>query len=61
VRAPNGMQKNTFAVIEAEGIQELLVVAIERILGATELGTQTGLHDDKDNVKMIHITRPERI
>jgi len=29
-----GMQKNAFAVIEVEGIQDLLVVPLERILGA---------------------------
>jgi hypothetical protein len=34
----SGMQKNAFAVIEIEDIQELLVVATERILGATEDG-----------------------
>jgi hypothetical protein len=34
----SGMQKNAFAVIEVEGIQELLVVPIERILGAIEDG-----------------------
>jgi len=32
----SGMQKNAFAVIEVEGIQELLVVPIERIQGASE-------------------------
>ena len=32
----SGMQKNAFAVIEVEEIQELLVVPIERILGAIE-------------------------
>jgi hypothetical protein len=32
----SGMQKNTFAVIEVENIQELLVVPIEQILGAME-------------------------
>jgi hypothetical protein len=32
----SGMQKNAFAVIEVEGIQELLVVPIEQILGTTE-------------------------
>jgi hypothetical protein len=32
----SGMQKNAFAVIEVEGIQELLVVSIERILAARE-------------------------
>jgi hypothetical protein len=32
----SGMQKNAFAVIEVEGIQELLVVSIERILAAIE-------------------------
>ena len=32
----SGMQKNAFAVIEVEGIQELLVVPIEQILGAIE-------------------------
>ena len=31
-----GMQKNAFAVIEVEGIKELLVVPIERIRGAIE-------------------------
>jgi hypothetical protein len=34
----SGMQKNAFAVIEVEGIQELPVVATKRILGATEDG-----------------------
>ena len=34
----SGMQKNAFAVIEVEEIQELLVVPIERILGALEDG-----------------------
>jgi hypothetical protein len=32
----SGMQKDAFAVIEVEGLQELLVVPIERILGAIE-------------------------
>ena len=32
----SGMQKNAFAVIEVEGIQDLLVVPIEQILGAIE-------------------------
>jgi hypothetical protein len=32
----SGMQKNAFAVIEVENIQELLVVPIEQILGAME-------------------------
>jgi hypothetical protein len=32
----SGMQKNAFAVIEVEGIQDLLVVPIEQILGASE-------------------------
>jgi len=34
----SGMQKNAFAVIEVEGIPELLVVPVERILGAIEDG-----------------------
>jgi hypothetical protein len=38
----SGMQKNAFAVIEVEEIQELLVVPIERILGALEDGTANG-------------------
>lgn len=32
----SGMQKNAFAVIEVEGIPELLVVPIAQILGAIE-------------------------
>ena len=32
----SGMQKNAFAVIEVEGIQELLIVPIEQILGVIE-------------------------
>jgi hypothetical protein len=32
----SGLQKNAFAVIEVEGIQELLVVPIAQILGAIE-------------------------
>ena len=38
----SGMQKNAFAVIEVEEIQELLVVPIERILGAREDGNANG-------------------
>ena len=34
----SGMQKNAFAVIEVEENQELLVVPMERILGAIEDG-----------------------
>jgi hypothetical protein len=34
----SGVQKNAFAVIEVEEIQELLVVSVERILGAIEDG-----------------------
>jgi hypothetical protein len=34
----SGMQKNAFAVIEVEHIQELLVVPMERILGDLEEG-----------------------
>ena len=34
----SGMQKNVFAVIEVEGVQELLVVPTERILGVLEDG-----------------------
>jgi hypothetical protein len=34
----SGMQKDIFAVIEVEVIQELLVVPIERLLGALEDG-----------------------
>ena len=34
----SGMQKDVFAVIEVADIQELLVVPIERILGALEDG-----------------------
>ena len=32
----SGIQKNVFAVIEVEGIQELLVVPVEQILGTIE-------------------------
>ena len=32
----SGMQKNAFAVIEVEGIQDLLVVPIEQIFGVIE-------------------------
>lgn len=32
----SGMQKDAFAVIEVEGIQDLLVVPIEQILGVIE-------------------------
>jgi hypothetical protein len=32
----SGMQKDVFAVIEVEAIQDLLVVPIERILGALD-------------------------
>jgi hypothetical protein len=34
----SGMEKNVFAVIEVEEIQELLIVPIERILGTLEDG-----------------------
>jgi hypothetical protein len=37
----SGMQKNAFAVIEVEGIPELLVVPIEGILGAIEDGNES--------------------
>jgi hypothetical protein len=29
----SGMQKNVFVVVEVEGIEELLIVLVERILG----------------------------
>jgi hypothetical protein len=32
----SGMQKHAFAVIEVEGVSELLVVPIARVLGAIE-------------------------
>ena len=38
----SGMQRNVFAVIEVEEIQELLVVPIERLFGALEDGNANG-------------------